>query len=56
MKQRFSFSLACAITLFLFSMALVAQDTLAENKRKILAGFFEEWSIYGASSNAIYRL
>jgi len=48
MKQRFYFSLAGTISLVLFSLTLAAQ---AEDKSKILAGYFEEWSIYGANYN-----
>jgi len=53
MKQRFCFSLACTMSLVLFSLTMVAQDTVApaEDKSKILAGYFEEWSIYGANYN-----
>ena len=53
MKQRFPFSLACTISFLLFSLTLMAQGTLAptEDRSKILAGYFEEWSIYGANYN-----
>jgi chitinase len=53
MKQRFFPSLACTLSFFLFSLTLMAQGTLAprEDKSKILAGYFEEWSIYGANYN-----
>jgi hypothetical protein len=41
------------MSLVLFSLTLVAQDTVSptEDKSKILAGYFEEWSIYGANYN-----
>jgi chitinase len=53
MKQRLFFPLACTITLVFFSLTMLAQDTVArtEQKSKILAGYFEEWSIYGANYN-----
>src|ERR1700760_2788623 len=53
MKQRFSFFLACTIGLVLFSLTMAAQSALApaETRSKILAGYFEEWSIYGANYN-----
>ena len=53
MKQRFPFSLACTISFLLFSLTLMAQGTLAptEDRSKILAGYSEEWSIYGANYN-----
>src|SRR5579872_869445 len=53
MKQRFSLSLACVMSLVLFSLPLMSQDALArhDDRSKILAGYFEEWSIYGANYN-----
>ena len=53
MKWRFSFSLACTMSVVLFSLTFLAQGTpvAAEDERKILAGYFEEWSIYGANYN-----
>ncbi len=54
MKPRFSFTRAGTISLVLFLLALVAQGTPApaeDDQSKILAGYFEEWSIYGANYN-----
>lgn len=52
MKQRPFFSLACTFTLIFSSLTLLTQNTAAQTQqKKILAGYFEEWSIYGANYN-----
>jgi chitinase len=55
MKQRLPFSQACMMSLILCLLAVVAQGPFAHaqkmNQSKILAGYFEEWSIYGANYN-----
>jgi len=55
MKQRFSLPPARVVNLILSLLAVVAQGTMAraegDGHGKILAGYFEEWSIYGANYN-----
>ena len=54
MKQGFSFRVSLALLVSLFTLAACGVSAFAQNQNsqgKILAGFFEEWSIYYANYN-----
>src|ERR1700757_3311371 len=52
MRQHLFFASVCTISLVFSSLTSLAEDTVARaEQKKILAGYFEEWSIYGANYN-----